>query len=200
MKTFMVIHYTIAMQETIKICPNCEAEFFAHIERCNVCEVALTTPEAYAEVKDAVTKGHHIEKEAFGDAAPRIVRELTGTLACVETGKLSYLSAIAPILTKADIAYEIVEAEGADAGSSCGKKTLGDLPSEIVVELADEDAALRAIEEHMHTVFPDMKESKDLLGSGQCPACTSPTGGADECPDCGLNLSGMGSGDDCSTC
>ena len=38
-------------------------------------------------------------------------------------------------------------------------------------------------------IHPEIKDSRELITQGKCPACGSPVGSdAVECPDCGLML------------
>ena len=174
------------MDEDVKICPECGAEYFSHVEECKGCEVRLVWP---GEVKE-----RRAEKAAAAADSP---------LVCVEEGTADRLAELAGALRAAGIEPQILRAHG---GKSCSSGSgLG-----LFVPQALAKEAVAAMDEYWLNLHPELKEMEERLGAGLCPACgaklTMTTRGViTECQDCGLNLggppgSGSGGGDGCGTC
>ncbi|MEK7773247.1 MAG: hypothetical protein AAB307_02780, partial [Deltaproteobacteria bacterium] len=163
------------MDEDIKICPECGAEYFPHITVCAGCEVPLIRP---------------------GEEAKRELPELQGSSVCIEEGDIHRVNDLARGLKSAGIEYEIMKMGTGKACSSSGG--FG-----IFVDSALARAAVQAIDEFLHSTYPELKDAQDRMDAGLCPACGADLRGSTsgECPDCGLNLGDGSPGEDtCGGC
>jgi len=150
-----------------KICPDCEAEYFPHIEKCADCGAVLLTPEEY---KNALEERKRIEEKIAENSV--VVRE----------GDLDWMSELRAVLIDAGIPCAV----HSDAG--CKKGCCG-ATCRLVVSSDDLERARERIEEYYMEVSPELRASNELLREGKCPACASPVGtGERECRDCGLPL------------
>jgi hypothetical protein len=169
--------------DDVKLCPECGAEYFAHIEECRGCEIPLVHPDE------------------LDTARATRIEESAGGLVPIIEGPVDRLKEIAYGLKSRDIDCQILKMS-APEGSSCSTKKEG-----FGVFVAQEAASAAA-----GVIASLTNEYKELLvdvnecySKGECPAC-----GADvmnsphECPDCGLNLTGgdppQKAVDDCGTC
>ncbi len=162
------------MTNDIKICPRCDAEFFAHINECNGCDVPLINPgeaPTYAGVPDAPTS---IEDNL---------------LVTIEQGDRAKIAELHNALSSREIPSEVINATA--VAGSCGGGFMLQVPGYL------KETAIAAINEHWHELHPELKDGVEREASGECPACgfTLETTSS-ECPDCGLNLGGPD--DDCS--
>jgi ribosomal protein L40E len=160
------------MHEDVKICPECGAEYFAHVEKCNDCGVRLLHPEEKAKMEEEAGAEEPVSEGADEQ------------FLCVEEGGLSRVTELAKALESAGIGSEVVRGEG--PGKSCSMRGKFSLlvPKPLV------DRALKAIEDYWHRLHPEVKQAKDRLGKGVCPCCGSEVAGLPVCPDCGLVLEG----------
>lgn len=150
-----------------KICPECEIEYFPHVEKCADCGAVLLLPEEYEEAKEE--KARLMEQSVENEVA---VRE----------GDLNWMSELYSVLIDAGIACTVRSDAGCRKGS-CGSK------HRLVVSPGDAERAQERIEEYFAEMHPEIAESRELMKEGKCPACGSPVAaGARECPDCGLPL------------
>ena len=165
------------MSNDIKICPKCDAEFFAHINYCNGCEVPLINP---GEAPVATT----------GTPTEPTSRE-ENLLVTIEQGDVAKIGELHNALEARQIPSKVINATA--VAGSCGGGFLLQVPGYL------KETAVDAINEHWHKLHPELKDGVDREESGECPACgftldpPSP-----ECPDCGLNLGIAESDDDCS--
>ena len=163
------------MDEDIKICPECGAEYFPHITECVGCEVPLIRP---------------------GEEAKRDMPEPQGSLVCIEEGDIDRVTDLVRGLKSAGIEYEIMKMGAGKACSSSGG--FG-----IFVDSALAGAAVRVIDEFLQRTYPELKDAQDRMDAGLCPACGADLRGSisGECPDCGLNLGkGTPGNDTCGGC
>ncbi|VAV84016.1 hypothetical protein MNBD_DELTA01-474 [hydrothermal vent metagenome] len=165
------------MTTDIKICPECDAEFFAHISECNGCNVPLVHPDA-----SPIATGELQMPDS--DEALRLVT--------IEQGDIAKIGELHNALNKRDVPSEVINATA--AGGSCGGGFLLQVPEYV------KETAIAAINDHWHKLHPELGDAVEREESGQCPACgftldSTPT----NCPDCGLNL-GLDdpADDDCS--
>ncbi len=151
----------------IKICPDCETEYFPHIENCADCGAVLLLPEENKKVQE--------EKRQLKDKALEnqvVVRE----------GDKKWIEELYQVLIDSDIPCLIT----ADAG--CNKGCRADT-RRLLVSSQDVEKANELIEEYYSEVHPEVQASKVMVSQGKCPACGSPVGSDSvECPDCGLTL------------
>ena len=152
----------------IKICPDCNTEYFPHIEKCADCGAVLLLPEENERAQE--------ERKRLKDRAlenPVMLRE----------GDLKWMDELFNVLIDSGIPCVV----NADAG--CNKKCCGDT-YRLLVSSLDAERASERIEDYCMEVHPEIRASRELAGQGKCPACGSPVRpDAVECPDCGLNLS-----------
>lgn len=171
------------MDHDVKICPECGAEYYAHVDMCRGCDVALVFP-GQAPQKRAADAGDS-PLVCIEESSPERLGELIGALMAVGIeGKVLKMTA-----------------KGGCGGGGTG----------LFVPEALAKEAVTAIDEYWLNKHPELKEMEDMLNSGQCPACgadikVTTSGFVQECPDCGLNLGGPAGGDcdtgsgGCSTC
>jgi hypothetical protein len=167
------------MDEQVKVCPECGAEFFAHVIECNRCEAELVSPE---EARGGAPKKKH--------AAP------DDGLACVEDGTYERANEVAWMLRSSGFDVKVLRTPG---GSSC-KGSFG-----VFIDRGAATEAARKIQEAWKRSHPELAASEELIREGKCPACGALLmGSSEECPDCGLFLGVRdGSCDDhggCGTC
>lgn len=159
------------MSDDVKICPSCNAEYYAHITVCKGCECELILPSQ---------KASHQKRSSNPD----------GGLVCVLEGQPDQVADLARAL----------KAEGFDckvfqpgAGKGCSTN------SGIFVEQSLAREAVSALEALQERLYPELREAAERLNQGLCPACGAALiGSGDECPDCGLFLGE--SGGDCGSC
>jgi hypothetical protein len=163
------------MDEQVKICPECKAEYYAHITKCRSCDVALVSPETA-----------HADKMP----APQ------GELVCIEQGAYERILEFATLLESSGIGAKALNIR---PGNSCSSE--GGFGLFVQQSLAP--ASVKIIEDFCERVYPGMREAQERLAAGLCPACGADIKNAvSECPDCGLSLSNecgdTGCGNGCS--
>lgn len=168
------------MDTDTKICPQCDAEFYAHINECNGCNVALVSPDALASNGAAAMP----EAPAGGDVSTEDLR-----LVSIEQGDIAKIDELHRALSARGVPSEVINASA--AAGSCGGAFLLQVPEYI------KETAVAAIDAHWQTLHPELKDAMDREESGECPACgfkldLTP----DSCPDCGLSLGGATEDDD----
>lgn len=150
-----------------KICPDCQTEYYPHIECCADCGAILLSPEENKVGK--AEKKQHSDKDLENQVA---VRE----------GNLKWIDELFNVLIDSGIPCVV----NADAG--CNKGGCSHT-SRLLVSSQNVEEANERIEEYCMEVHPEIKASKELISQGKCPACSCPVGSdAVECPDCGLTL------------
>ena len=198
------------MTDAIKICPECKAEFFAHVSTCNQCDVALISPPGVKPSGEeppemALLAGALPQAEGKGQGCSP--RQGCSPLVSIMSGPCDRLKEFSTELEFIGIENKVLNTGVAGAGAfqagafqagafQAGACSAGEGYGLFVPEsLAG--VALKAIEDFQKRIYPELRQAEDALLNGLCPAC-----GADiknspgECPDCGLNLSGAG-GDGC---
>jgi len=150
-----------------KICPECECEYYPHIEKCADCGAVLIFPEEHKKAQE--------EKE-------RLMEKAVENEVAVREGDLGWMSELYTVLIDAGIACTVRTDKG------CRKSCCGDT-CRLVVAPEDVERAQEHIESYFMEMHPEIRASRELAGEGKCPACGSPVGSGDrECPDCGLML------------
>ncbi len=153
--------------QQIKICPDCETEYFPHIENCADCGAVLLSPE---ENKKAQEEKRQLKDKALENQV--VVRE----------GDKKWMEELYQVLIDSDIPCLITADAGCNKGCSADTRRL-------LVSSQDVEKANELIEEYYSEVHPEVQASKEMVSQGKCPACGSPVGDdAVECPDCGLTL------------
>ncbi len=162
---------TPVMDDPVKVCPRCGAEYFPHVVYCNACGMALVFPEDLPKTP----------LPADGEEE----------LVCVEEGGLDMLAEALAALRKAGVKGSILKS--GKTGSCSGSGGYG-----LFVGRSLAPHAVELIEENTERLYPGMREAGARLDAGLCPACGADiSNGPAECPDCGLNLSNDGCGDSC---
>ncbi len=170
------------MNDNIKICPQCSAEYFAHAETCSSCEVELVLPG------EGQASGGHASDHSHEDSG---IEWPEGPIEVLMEAPLEILEDMGNVLNDNRMPYEIYQKSGdeeAENDKSCKAKA----PEyAIVVPKANMKESIKITEDHWYKLHPEQVESDERTGLGQCPACAAElTGTPDECPDCGLNLAG----------
>ncbi len=157
------------MDDSTKQCPECGAEYYAHIEECGSCHVKLLSSEDIAE--------------------GRIDTSSPSSLICIMEGPIDRLKEIAHGLDIAGFESRILNAKsdsGDDCSSGCCSDTFGIYLSQSAAEKAR--IVARDIQNRMYPEIADMEEQ---ISQGNCPACGHNIEFAlAECPDCGLYIGG----------
>jgi hypothetical protein len=168
------------MSTDVKICPECDAEFFAHISECNGCHVALVSPCA-PDLPEATTIPEPEDFELTEDNL-RIIS--------IEQGDIAKIDELHRALKARNIPSQVIVAK-----QSCNGGFILQVPEYNVKN------AFAAIDDYWQKVHPELKEAATREDSGQCPACGFELNSSPEsCPDCGLSLGGGTESDnnDCS--
>ena len=150
-----------------KICPDCRAEYYPHIEKCADCGAVLMLFEEYEK---ALEERKRIEEKALEN------------MVVVRDGDLDWMNELRSVLIDAGIPSTV------HSNTGCGKGCCGD-KCKLMVSPEDLERARDAIEEYLMDLEPDLRIAREMFGKGKCPACGSPVGPDDrECKDCGLPL------------
>ena len=149
----------------IKICPECNTEFFQHVQNCTDCGAVLLLPEENRKLQE--------ERKQCKD-------KMIKNAVAVKEGDLDWIDELYNMLLDASIPCVIK----ANIGCGCSGQ-----PYALLVSEEDAENAARLIEEHYAKVHPEIEASNELVNQGKCPACGSDVGPNDpECRDCGLTL------------
>ena len=168
------------MSDNIKICPECDAEYFAHAETCSSCEVALVLP---GELPTHAAHAH--DHEESGIDWPE------GPSDVLMEAPLDILKEMGKVLNENHLPYEIFEKPAQEAEENDKSCQAGKEEYAIVVPVANMKESIKITEEHWYKLHPEQIESDKRTSQNQCPACAADLiGSPKECPDCGLNLSG----------
>jgi hypothetical protein len=151
----------------IKICPDCNTEYFHHVQSCADCGALLLLPEENQKLQEEREK---CKKELLVNAVP------------VKEGDLDWIDELYNMLLDSSVPCVI------HANTGCNKGCSGH-PYVLLVSAEDSEKATRLIEAHYAKVHPEIEASNEMVGQGKCPACGSEVGPDDpECRDCGLTL------------
>ncbi len=150
-----------------KKCPACGEEYMPHIEKCADCGATLVPVDEYQTAVAELRKAAGEEPE---DAV------------AVREGDLDWLLELREALLLAGIPSAIISDDG------CNKNCCSD-KCRLEVSKEDFERAQARIEEYFAEVHPEVREAREQVSEGKCPACGSPIAAGDkECPDCGLAL------------
>jgi len=151
----------------IKVCPECESEYYAHILECSDCSVPLLTPEE-------LEKKQRQKSDVLTDVNEDWV-------AIREDGKEG-VQELSHMLFHQGVANRITLSPGCSAGK-CGCKYL------LLVTKKDISMATGYVEEFHREKYPEIKTFPEWEEQGRCSACGyTIEKNIKECPDCGLLL------------
>jgi len=149
-----------------KLCPQCGAEYFSHIEECADCHIPL---------KDL----REIEKEE--EANQRFYDDAGGEVIPVREGSGPWLKELRNVLLDKGIESCISLSPGCKPGS-CGSTSL------LFISKKDLEYSEKYLNEHYLSTHPESNNTSHI-SEDTCPACGSHSPeGVKECPDCGLVL------------
>ena len=152
-----------------KLCPQCNTEYFSHIEECADCRVPL---------KDS----HEIEKEDL--EKERFYSGAGGEIVPVKEGSGPWLKELRLVLFDAGIESCISLSPGCKPGN-CGSSSL------LFIAKKDYEVAEKCMKDYYLSTHPESSDLNDLSDENEdnCPACGHHAPhGVEECPDCGLAL------------
>lgn len=145
--------------EETKVCPDCGAEYFAHVRECGRCMVDLIP-----------------SSEARG-GAPAKKKHPSDGLVCVEDGTYERANELAGQLREKGFDATVLRAPAASCGGGFGV---------FVDQGIARDAALYR-DALLKKANSGLEEAEAKLRMGICPACGAALmGSSEECPDCGL--------------
>jgi hypothetical protein len=151
----------------VKICPECNAEYFAHIVECASCGVTLKLPE---------------ELEALRERQRRFEEEEVQNCVVIKEGEKDLVFELHHVLLKKGYPCRVIPSPDTTPGK-CGETFL------LIVPKEEAPSAKQCLKEHSHEMYPELKQSEELAAQGKCPACGFDVGAnTRECPDCGLLL------------
>lgn len=165
----------------VKVCPQCDAEYFAHVTSCAHCNIELVAPEMKSAAK------MHLPKP-------------DGQLVCIlEDGSFERVKDLATRLAHEGVGAIALKM----SDESCAHDQYG-----IFVPENHAPLALEKFPAMIRKLYPELAVAEELMNSGHCPACGANLKEvwSNTCPDCGLTLiaSGDHGGDNCgggcSTC
>lgn len=160
----------IRMEELVKVCPGCGAEYVPQIERCADCGETLVLPGQPADIPTPPAAPAH---------AP------AGELVCVRVADLPWAKRLGARLERAGIDH-LVEAEETPGAKCCH----GAGRFRVLVRSLDAEAAMGIDAEQLCRDVPDLEPVINSQSKPEtCPACGDPAPeAAAECPSCGLAL------------
>ncbi len=158
------------MEEIVKVCPACGAEYLPHIECCADCGTTLVLPGQPAVM--AAPAAAHPPPE-------------TRDLVCIRVADLDWARRLGARLERAGIDHmlEAQETPGAKCCHGAGR-------FRVLVRRPDAEAAAGIDAEQLGVDVPEMEGVPAGQTSAEtCPACGDPAPkSAAECPSCGLAL------------
>ncbi|MFQ5328621.1 MAG: hypothetical protein ACE5D4_01370 [Thermodesulfobacteriota bacterium] len=151
----------------VKVCPECNAEYFAHIVECGGCGVPLKLPKELEAMRE---RQRQFEEEEIQNGIP------------IKDGEKSLIFELHNVLIDRGYPCRVISSSDGTPGK-CGEKFLLIVPEEEVL------SAAQALKDYNYEIYPELKESEELAAQGKCPACGCDVGAnAKECSDCGLIL------------
>ncbi len=137
------------MDEIVKICPECDAEYYPHIDTCRNCEVKLLFPEE-------ISKGGVASTDAIRD----------GSLICVEEGDLVWLKELRTVVEAAGMRCELLPADCGN-GTCQGNDVFG-----LFIPQSDEEAACGVLGRYWESLHPEIMDANRRADQGLCPGCS----------------------------
>jgi len=180
--------------QNTKICPRCNAEYYAHIEMCADCEIPLVDPMTGERGDTIIVDGKELTPPPSSIAgidpltAPAGVTTVGGVeglnddeefeVKYVDSGPTSRLKELTNVLKAAGIDSAIIP----PPPNMCSSNKV------LVVRAEEIDTAMKVVQQHWKTVHPELAAAMSDAEEGLCPACGAMVGDAKECFDCGLTL------------
>jgi len=158
------------MHELVKVCPDCNAEYLPHIERCADCGAVLILPGQPAP--------------ASASPPPEGRVQVRDDLVCVRVADLDWARRLGARLERAGIDH-LMETEQTAGATCCGSGRF-----RVMVRRTDAEAAVQVDGEQLRREVPEMDQlPQSSLNAEACPACGNPVSeSAAECPSCGLAI------------
>ncbi len=151
------------MDEDVKVCPGCGAEFLPHVEVCNKCDLQLIRP---------------------GEERPAAVAsdDNEAALVLLEVGSADDMKWFQTMLKKKGFRPQVLNLSG--GAGCCSSENFG-----IFVEEPFAVDALKRLDEIRLQASPELREMNEQISAGRCPACGANISCAIyNCPDCGLPI------------
>lgn len=168
----------MSFAESYKICPQCDEEYLAQVERCASCGVALvfdTELCSYEETATSPTENPFASQEE---------------LVCIRVAGTTWIKKLAERFEEHALPYRIEMINSSLQGRS-KLAARGELPGGvgIFVRPVDEALARQIDQEYLSHEIPGMEDFSEASGEERCPACDAVIGAADEnCSTCGLTF------------
>ncbi len=158
------------MEEMVKVCPACGAEYVPQIERCADCGETLVLPGQPAHIPPPPAA-----------APPRDTRDLV----CIRVADLEWAKRLGARLERAGIDH-LIEAQETPGAKCCH----GTGRFNVLVRRPDAEAAASVDAQQLCADVPELEGSAPAqVNPETCPACGEPAPeSAAECPSCGLAL------------
>jgi len=154
-------------ESDVKYCPECNAEYYAHIIDCADCGVPLKTPEELSEIRE---RQRRFEEEDAQEAV------------AIRQDRKSWILELHQVLIAKGYSSRVTVSPGCTPGA-CSETFL------LIVPKEEAESAAKCIDEYAKEIHPELRKSKELASQGKCPACGYNVGfDAKECSDCGLLL------------
>lgn len=196
-----------------KICPQCNAEYYAHIEMCKDCEIPLVSPMTGLpdDVEMAETGEHDLvadpnrfdaptEKESYNPPQNSVAGTdpIHGSQGLAPEGGIpdsaneesfdvKYIDS-GPMTRLRELS-NVLTSSGIQSSIVAGPPGMCSTDKALVVRAEEADKATDVVREYWKRVHPELAEALDNADAGLCPACGHSVGtDAKECSDCGLML------------
>ena len=190
------------------ICPQCNAEYYAHIEMCKDCEIPLVSP--MTGLPDDVEMAEAEEHDSRFDAPTEETNYTTPQNSIAGSDPITGSQGLAPEggapqnndLDSFEVKYidsgpmtrlrelsNVLTSSGIQSSIVAGPPGMCSTDKALVVRSEEAEKAAAVVTEYWKRVHPELAEALDNADAGLCPACGATTGvDAKECNDCGLTL------------
>lgn len=193
-----------------KICPQCNAEYYAHIEMCKDCEIALVNPMTglpddveMAEAEQQDTRfDDPSQRENYNPPQSSIAGTdpIQGSQGLAPEGgapsggtddlegmTIKYIDS-GPMTRLRELSG-VLTSSGIQSSIVPGPQGMCSTDKALVVRAEEADKAVEIVGEYWKRVHPELAQALEDSDAGLCPACGHNVGkDAKECSDCGLML------------
>ncbi len=192
------------------ICPQCNAEYYAHVEMCKDCEITLVNP--MTGLPNGVKMAETGEYEGSSDnrfdapASSEPQSSIAGTDPIHGSGDLTpqggaphnetdnlenitvkYIDS-GPMTRLTELSG-VLTSSGIQSSIVPGPQGMCSTDKALVVRAEDAENAMDIVTEYWKRVHPELAQALDDADAGLCPACGADTSSnPNECSDCGLTL------------